>query len=341
MNNVTDATASPPPERMTQIETLFYIINGSLGASFNAIVLFIALKYADTYDKPRQIAVINMTLADLLTCLVYMITRPYLEYCPVGLCFPYYVTIFTSQLCSCLNLLWLNLDKLIYIMFPLHYYTMVSRKRVLLLSFLSWGFILGLALLLYSFMVVKDNCSQVVVPPQVYSVICIIYITIILMSFAISAVIYLIARNSRRTEPQAGSKMFKRLFFVFSSTIWTCITCLPYRLLYLMFLSCPWVHRGLAMTILYKSINIFFPIVVVGIMFNPIITIMTQRMYRECLLQYLHIIGRLFEPCGIIVCNFEDTKTRRRSRPSIATQRSSAVSRHELPECNHLNEADV
>jgi len=318
-------------DEITPFEFYFYIINGSLGTVFNALVLLIALRHADTYDKPRQIIVINMTLADLMTCLVYMITRPFLSLMPEQLCYSYYVVIFTSQMCSCLNLLWLNFDKFIYIKFPLNYYIIVTRSRVLILTICSWAGIISLACGIYFFMIVNEPCHSVLLPPFLYFVICLMYIIIILSSFAISAVIYCIARNSRRAEPQASSKMFQRLFFVFSSTIWTCITCLPYRLLYLVYLltipSPPDVLKDL--------IPVFFPVVVVGIVINPWITVLTQRMYRECLLMYVRRVSSIFGICGLELCIYEDPKTRRQSRPSIATQRSSTA----VSECKRLNGA--
>lgn len=134
--------------------------------------------------------------------------------------------------------------------------------------------------------------------------------------------------------------MFQRLFFVFSSTIWTCVTCLPYRLLYLTYLSFAEAKvPGTRMnTVLVYLITAFFPIVVVGIVINPWITILTQRMYRECLLLYFRKIGSVFGIHNVTSCAYQSTKTRRQSRPSIATQRSSAA----FSECKRLNEiADV
>ncbi|KAE9554257.1 hypothetical protein FO519_002556 [Halicephalobus sp. NKZ332] len=332
-DSITNSTGQV--DQLNPLEFYFYVINGSLGTIFNTLVLFIALRHADTYDKPRQIIVINMTWADLMTCLIYMITRPYISLMPEQLCYSYYVVIFTNQMCSCLNLLWLNFDKLIYIKFPLHYYTIVTRTRVLVLTVFSWVGIISLACGIYFFMNIKQPCSLVALPPFLYSVICLTYISIILASFAISAVIYCIARNSRRAEPEAGSRMFQRLFFVFSSTIWTCITCLPYRLLYLMYLLLPSMPEYPMYLLLLDSISAFFPVVVVGIVINPWITILTQRMYRECFLLYLRKLGSVFGLCGFRMCTYQDTKTRRQSRPSIGTQRSSAA----FSECKKLNEA--
>src|SRR4051794_13667528 len=103
---------NPYAEHLTPFELYFYLINGVVGTLLNFAVLLIGLLHTDTSDKPRQLIVINMTLADLLTCLIYIITRPLLDRFHPLMCYPYYVAIYTSQLCSCVNLLWLNVDKL-------------------------------------------------------------------------------------------------------------------------------------------------------------------------------------------------------------------------------------
>jgi hypothetical protein len=74
-----------PAEHLNSFEYYFYLSNGFVGTVLNLIVLFIAFRHADTHDKPRQVSilmfsyiiclqiiVINMTIADLLTCVVYM-----------------------------------------------------------------------------------------------------------------------------------------------------------------------------------------------------------------------------------------------------------------------------
>uniref|UniRef100_A0A914DZV3 G-protein coupled receptors family 1 profile domain-containing protein n=1 Tax=Acrobeloides nanus TaxID=290746 RepID=A0A914DZV3_9BILA len=286
-NNATNESLSYD-EHLTLPEQIFYLVNGSLGSIFNVIVLFIALLHADTYDKPRQIIVINMTFADLMTCLIYMLTRPYLGQFYGALCYPYYVAIFTSQLCSCVNLLWLNVDKLIFIKFPLHYYTIVSRKKILIVTVATWSSLILLGLIMYCFMTVKRACNYVILSPLIYLPICVVYIVIITICFVISSIIYLIARNSRRMEPGARSKLFQRLFFVFSSTLWTFITCLPYRLVYLINGIWPPSNPPSNSDLLFMQLgNAFYFFLVVGIVINPIITIVTQRLYRNCLLIYL------------------------------------------------------
>ncbi|VDK44107.1 unnamed protein product [Anisakis simplex] len=304
-------------EGMTTFEQLFYIGSGVTGFVFNTVVMLIAVLHIDTNDKPRQIIVINMTVADLLTCLVYMLTRPFLEHLPVLFCYPYYVTICTVQLCSCFNLLWLNVDKFIFVQFPLQYYIIVNRFRILIVSILTWTAIISLVMFAYHFMSYRSNpvsvlprksimnfiilsslinhhnefqprCDLVALPPFIYTPICVMYISLIIGCFTISVIIFLIAQGSNRIENKARSKLFQRLFFLFCSTLWTFFTCLPYRLLYLTTIIeshltihyCP-SHAMMTTT------DFFFRVLVLGTVINPVITIVTQRVYRERLLWYM------------------------------------------------------
>ncbi|KAK0397172.1 hypothetical protein QR680_002017 [Steinernema hermaphroditum] len=275
----------------TLFEQSFYLVNGFLGTVFNSVVLFIALRHVDTYDKPRQIIVMNMTFADLMMCLVYMSTRPFLELFPKSICSVYYITIWTCSLCSIANLLWLNVDKFIFIQFPLHYYTMISRGRVLFITVFTWIVLIAISFFVDRFMEVKGGCHDVRVKPYIYLPICILYVVMIMASFTISAIIYFIAKNSRKMEARARLKMFQRLFFLFSSTLWTFVTCLPYRLLFLVNTFCTSCYSYEYFRIVT---NTFFSILNVGIVINPLITVVTQRLYRQHLYVYCKKIRNVF-----------------------------------------------
>ncbi|CAJ0609968.1 unnamed protein product [Cylicocyclus nassatus] len=290
-------------EQFTLGEYIFYLSNGAVGSLFNFIVLWIAMIYIDTDDKPRQIIVINMTFADLLMCLTYMLTRPYLSFFPNIICHPYYVTIWTIQLVSCVNLVWLNIDKLIFIQFPLHYYSIINRKKILILCTATWIVLGYISFTVESYMQVMGGCERVSINPYIYMPICILYVVVIVASFTISAIIYCIAHTSTKAETRQRTKLFHRLFFLFSSTLWTFFTCLPYRILYLMNMLC-----SPCRTMLVRQItDMFFRILVVGMVINPLITIWTQRIYRMRLL-------KLLNACHISLANEEtDLSTRRQS----------------------------
>nr|CAD2171021.1 unnamed protein product [Meloidogyne enterolobii] len=273
-------------DKMTVFEEYFYLVNGLIGTFLNLIVLLIAYLNVNINDKPRQIIVINMTLADLLTCTIYIITRSYVSIFPQFLCYPYYVLIVTSQLCSCLNLLWINLDKFLFIKFPLHYYTLVSKRRVIWVMIGSWALIFGFVIFLYWFMEIKHPCEKVILSGHIYLLICLLYIISIIASLTLSAIIFYIAQKSRRSldSSKESKRLFKRLFFVFSSTLWTFCTCLPYRLLYLGILLS--LFSSSPPLLLKQSIDLFYSLLVIGIVCNPIITLFTQRIYRNYLINY-------------------------------------------------------
>uniref|UniRef100_A0A7I5EDU4 G_PROTEIN_RECEP_F1_2 domain-containing protein n=1 Tax=Haemonchus contortus TaxID=6289 RepID=A0A7I5EDU4_HAECO len=280
--NGTDEIATQ--DQFTLGETIFYLSNGAVGSIFNCIVLWIAFVHIDTDDKPRQIIVINMTFADLLMCLCYMLTRPYLNYFPKVLCHPYYVTIWTIQLVSCLNLVWLNVDKLIFIQFPLHYYSIINRRKVFIVSVVTWIVLGYIAFAVNAFMTISGGCDRVIINPYIYMPICVLYVVMILTSFIISAIIYFIAHTSTRSETRQRTKLFHRLFFLFSSTLWTFFTCLPYRILYLLNFLCAPCRSEMV----HQMTDAFFRILVVGMVINPLITIWTQRIYRMHLLKFFN-----------------------------------------------------
>ncbi|PAV61061.1 hypothetical protein WR25_14041 [Diploscapter pachys] len=258
-----------------------------VGTIFNSMVIWIAMRYIDTEDKPRQIIVINMTMADLLMCVFYMMTRPWVSSFPNFFCHPYYMTIWTCQLVSCLNLVWLNVDKLVYIQFPLHYYSIVSRVRMLRISTATWLAMFAITVALALTMSANDGCIRLQLNPYLYLSIPLLYVVMIVTSFTLSAIIYCIAQTSTKLESRARSKLFHRLFFLFSSTLWTFFTCLPYRFLYLMGFFC--------MTCVADSrfrwvTDQFFRLLVVGIVINPLITIWTQRVYR---VRVLRLFGKM------------------------------------------------
>jgi hypothetical protein len=85
---------------------------------------------------------------------------------------------------------------------------------------------------------------------------------------------------------------------VFSSTLWTFITCLPYRLVYLINAIWPISDPPSNSDLLFMELgNAFFRFLVVGIVINPVITIVTQRFYWNYLLIYLKKV------CTCLQCN--------------------------------------
>lgn len=58
-----NSTSAPKiDEQFTILESLFYLTCGMVGTIFNSMVIWIAMRYIDTEDKPRQVTLQNILL---------------------------------------------------------------------------------------------------------------------------------------------------------------------------------------------------------------------------------------------------------------------------------------
>ncbi|VDO20013.1 unnamed protein product [Haemonchus placei] len=203
-----------------------------------------------------------------------MLTRPYLNYFPKVLCHPYYVTIWTIQLVSCLNLVWLNVDKLIFIQFPLHYYSIINRRKVFIVSVVTWIVLGYIAFAVNAFMTISGGCDRVIINPYIYMPICVLYVVMILTSFIISAIIYFIAHTSTRSETRQRTNCL------------TIMRILPFTRQKKQKSRIPGAPCRSEMV--HQMTDAFFRILVVGMVINPLITIWTQRIYRMHLLKFFN-----------------------------------------------------
>lgn len=212
---------------------------------FNALVLYIAYKFIDLRTKLNQIFVVSMTVADLVYGMSFMATRPFLDYIPYWLCRPYYVMSWLCQIASNMFLLFLNVDKFISLTFPLHYHAIVTERKVMIQVIVCW-----LAITIYAigsafepflyFVPACSECAMSINPHYYVFMIFMCYICPTVISVIISIYIFVLAQHKTRWAPadfpdskvehrREKRRLYKRIFFVFSSTVWTAFTSLPYR----------------------------------------------------------------------------------------------------------------
>uniref|UniRef100_A0A5S6Q705 G_PROTEIN_RECEP_F1_2 domain-containing protein n=1 Tax=Trichuris muris TaxID=70415 RepID=A0A5S6Q705_TRIMR len=281
---------------------------------FNALVLYIALRYVDLQQRLNQRFVVSMTVSDLLYGIVYMSTRLYNQLIPRWLCGPYYMTLWACQIGSVVFLLLLNVDKYISVRYPLQYPCMATKRTVTFQVAIVWLSIFLYCLLsFYCGAVHYDEDSpfecNIQVEPIFYILMLLLcYMAPLLSSLTIS--IYIAWKVQQKPkychrmipERPDGMKpkrrMAKRIFFVFISTVWTTITFLPYRIGLSVFYLCQWYYmkehsphqlkldednvcRTPAIEIV---ISIFLCMLPLGAVGNPLVTILTQNTYRRCAL---------------------------------------------------------
>ncbi|XP_070700164.1 olfactory receptor 6C4-like [Pempheris klunzingeri] len=133
----------------------------------NAIVM--AVIYLDhNLRSPKYIAVFNLALVDLFgnSALVPKILDIFLfnhHYIPYNECLAFLFFCFTSLSMQALNLVALSYDRLIAIIFPLHYQVMVTHRFMLSLIISFWVFVITAVLFAVGLLTRLSFCKSVVI----------------------------------------------------------------------------------------------------------------------------------------------------------------------------------
>lgn len=207
---------------------------------FNTFVLYLAFNYADFKNHLEQFFVVSMTVADLMFNLVYTSTVKVNLDVPEYFCRPWYILVWTCSMASVMFLFLLNVHKLVVLFFPIHSFMYMSQKRVLFQVAFCWSGVL-LCSILFSLEPIwtlnKVECRTCVprINPKFYSImLTCFYVVPLVASLVISFCIFGFAqkRSNKRTPGARNDRkrMFRRIFFVFTATIWTALTFLPYRI---------------------------------------------------------------------------------------------------------------
>lgn len=218
----------------------FVVVSACFAIIFNCLVLLVSFKYVKFKKRNEQWFVVNIALSDFILGLIYLTTMKNAERLPWYLCRPYYAAIWTTSVGSMMFLLLLNLHKLATLLFPIQSLVCLTRNKILLQVFICWSTILTISVFfsMKPFLrVYERGCYQcfVEIEYDYYSLrLLLLFILPLTISLIISVCIFVVAqKNSRQSK-----KWFRRILFVFSSTIWTAITSLPYRCAYLATMIC-------------------------------------------------------------------------------------------------------
>lgn len=84
-------------------------------------------------------------------------------------------------------------------------------------------------------------------------------------------------RDEKLSRYRSVINRFRTLIFVFATTMWSFLTCLPYRIMYLFYISASEEQRIRHLTLAY----VMFAMMASNPLGNPIVTFLTQRRYRR------------------------------------------------------------
>lgn len=280
---------------------------------FNLLVFYIAFRHIRFRERLNQWFVVIMTLGDFGFTLIHMDTMAFRHSFPQYLCITYYVLSWSCQQISVLSLLALNVDKLLSLSYPLNYKACLTPKVVAVE--ISVGIMVTLPVSLASFLVningwlgvefgqmTSGDCHIRLHPVNYVVMVAVYYILPSLVSAIVSFHIFYLAHVKMRKQMTVGKRNSirhpvkgrgRRIFFVFSSTVWSLLTFLPYRVavaVYILYIHyCNQDETGYCCyeTQLGELTQLLLFLLPLGVVGNPLITLITQFQYRQHLKQMI------------------------------------------------------
>lgn len=295
-----------------------FLLCAPFNVIFNTLVLVIAFTFVNLKERLDQWFVINMTSSNLAFGLVYLIISPYSYNLPEWLCRPYYIIIWSCTASSVLFLLLLNIHKFITLFMPYKSERWVSKNKTFIQIAVVWIIVITYSITFATKLKfnTSDPCYECDVTPEPYmyaSMMIGFYVCPLIVSLIISICIFALAqsktKNPTGTSIGDDGQTFKRIFFVFSYTVFNALTFLPFRINYSVYIFC--VLNENLRKFSKVSTNLMNPIEFVsdvhsdiveddvtpclnedliysllcllpfGSVINPLITIVTQRCYRN------------------------------------------------------------
>ncbi|CAG9532211.1 unnamed protein product [Cercopithifilaria johnstoni] len=233
----------------------------------------------------------------------------------ITLQFPYHINLmmhfflWLGTSVSGLNLVLLNVDKLIFFKFPLRYSELVTRNGAYLMAFATW--FISVIFIYLAFhtraLICRYNCERLTIESSRYGPLMYLFFTFFVSVFpALSSFIvalYLLrivdihrkqiaeeqklyTANDMRRKTSAKKSGMLTFYFIFISTIFTILTLIPYRLVTL--------HRTIIDkdTVIRTCGSVFISILTYYAMdlnpiFNPLLTVTILPQYRLHCLNFL------------------------------------------------------
>lgn len=290
-------------------ELIIFIV----GFPANLLVLIIAWMLMRGYKSRNttQWFVVSMTVADLLFTLIHspMMFAQYslkLNF-NSSACLTMYIATYACTTASSLSMLLLNIDKFIYLHKPLHYFMIVTKPKVTGATAIIWvmAFVWAMFFLLGPFSVYEPPCDFRPAQLHFYVFFAIFFFTLpIILSLITSIYIAMIvvrAQKERRLRQErhfrsrtestksdvfAAVDQLKTISFVFTTTIWSTISCLPYRIGYILNQT-KYLPEG------NEKIYVFyflFALMATNAVGNPFVTIISQHQFMQ---KFKEIIGKV------------------------------------------------
>uniref|UniRef100_A0A914E8M9 G-protein coupled receptors family 1 profile domain-containing protein n=2 Tax=Acrobeloides nanus TaxID=290746 RepID=A0A914E8M9_9BILA len=153
--------------KFQEIADDFQLVASTISTFFNVVVLFCALKLFKRTGDTMHLFIFNMTFGDLLLTAISLpiesLSRKHFHFFikHIHLCALIHFFFWLGLAVSGLSLTLLNVDKLIYFLWPLDYDRTMSKQRAAFLCTIIWGVPLGFVSYVWAFNIVyvSDDCN--------------------------------------------------------------------------------------------------------------------------------------------------------------------------------------
>lgn len=265
----------------------YLLISFSLpGLLAHIFVLWSSQRLFSTSRDPTHLLVASMTFADLLICITHqlriLVTHlKFLEVHGHSFLVIHMILAWTGYSASGFSLFLLNIEKLLYFHWPLHYETVVTPKKTLSVISVTWTVCtLYTILQLVTAQYWCDNQYCIVPNYTVFHYYIILFSILPALSSGFLSIYLWCTVKSKRQDTSTKvtpRQQLRTMVFIFTTTGWVVVSWIPARLYFIFFLESTdlvlsWVGFGANYLLLLNPI------------LSPILTIIAYPCYRHLLI---------------------------------------------------------
>lgn len=271
------------------------------GISFPTILANILVIWASRvlYEKnyePTHILIRSLTVADLLTCSMHLLRVVLTHFVIVP--YPKVLTIqmaltWISYSASGFSLCLINLEKIAYFYWPLHYNIIITANTTAAAVVCCWLMCIGYAAVMLSS--AHNRCGTdhcIVSDPDVYRFYVILFCIVpVLSSGLLSIRLWFTVRKKRKMSYGACISLrqhLKTMAFIFCTSAWVVISLVPARIHYMFFLE-----ENNMIVVWFGFIGNY--LLLLSPMVNPMITIFVYACYRRLVTKWYKRIETFFK----------------------------------------------
>jgi hypothetical protein len=125
------------------------VVQVLLGSIFNSCVIYVFQRNSHLLDIPSNLILLNMAIVDFISCFILLPCEMYVVFAESSWSTPFYSMFFTLSV-SILGAAVMSVDRLLAVIYPLHYHIFMTTSRIICILAFDWCLSLVFTILLYT-----------------------------------------------------------------------------------------------------------------------------------------------------------------------------------------------